>query len=431
MRVFNETPFRVAHGHWMFEPEVHFMTVVIKATCTLTENGHCVPLPKDEQPGTEVQIDFLDRHGNAPKTPADVVPFKPRGEWLFLGSAFAPGGQPVSSLEVGVSFGRQSKKLAVYGARKWVRELDGSARLTEPEPFVEMPMRAEYAHGSPTSKYNEHGIGYGTLASDPGASIPVANILPLDQGAISWERDVPHSGFGMLAVNMEPRRSMLGTYDGVWRTRRRPLPPADFNPAYHNAAPADQQLDGYFVGDEEVVLYNLHPDRPVFRTRLPGAVVRCFIHHRDAPDLSDDRQFSEVHTVLDTCIVDVPANTLTLVWRGTLQIDDDAHHEIEDLLLVEEPVGERAPIEAYAEKMRELLKDDSAEIAAKEEEERQATLAEMDREGLKLILDTMERNGAKPELIEKMRGARTLEEAKDIVMADLKQVHAASPKDLA
>jgi hypothetical protein len=83
-------------------------------------------------------------------------------------------------------------------------------------------------------------------------------------------------GFGPLAAHWQPRLAAAGTYDQSWLDSRRPLPPADFSPAFHNVAPADQQLDGYVAG-EECRLLNLTVagcDRFLFpEVELPVAFV--------------------------------------------------------------------------------------------------------------------------------------------------------------
>jgi hypothetical protein len=57
-------------------------------------------------------------------------------------------------------------------------------------------------------------------------------------------------GFGPLAGHWQPHLVLAGTYDQSWLDSRRPLPPEDFSPMFHNVAPADQQLDGYIAGEE-------------------------------------------------------------------------------------------------------------------------------------------------------------------------------------
>lgn len=416
MRVFSDTPYTVGHSESMYAPGKPFMAVIVKGTFALVEGGRCIALPRKEQPKLSKPINFLDEHGNSHKTPMDVSPFKLRAECLFIGSAHAPGGQPVHVLEAGFQVGAMRKSLAIYGNRRWVRHPDGSAHMTEPEAFTEMPVRAEYAHGGLTSKYNQHGIGFGPLGEEAGAFIPAANILPQGQAGVSWEHDVPPAGFGMLAPNLLPRRALLGTYDGVWRTRRRPLPPADFNPAFFNSAPEDQQFDGYLAGDEEIVLRNLHPETPEFRTWLPGTTVRCFVNRKMDPNAPEERVFAEVNTVLDTCIVDVPAGTVTLLWRGTVEIKDRRHERIEHLLVVEEPVGRPAAAETYAAALRDKLIDKRALAAKAAQEERDRRSAEIDREGIAMVLGALREGKAPPELIAEVEAQTSIEDAQKVML---------------
>lgn len=416
MRVFSDTPYTVGHSHSMYAPGKPFMAVIVKGTFALVEGRPCTALPRKQQSKLGKPTNFMDEHGNSHKTPMDVSPFKLQADCLFIGSAHAPGGKPVHMLEAGFQVGAMSKTLSIYGNRRWVRHPDGSAHMTEPEAFTEMPIRAEYAHGGLTSKYNQHGIGFGPLGEEAGAFIQAANILPRGQSGISWERDGVPAGFGMLAPNLLPRRAFLGTYDGMWRTRRRPLPPADFNPVFFNAAPEDQRIDGYLAGDEEIVLRNLHPDAPEFRTSLPGTRVRCFVNRQMDRNNPGERVFAEVNTVLDTCIVDVPEGTLTLIWRGTVEIQNRRHERIEHLLVVEEPVGRPVAPESYAAALQDKLIDKRALAAQAAREERGRRLAEIDREGIAVVLGALREGKAPPELIAEVAAQTTIEDAQKIML---------------
>ncbi len=424
MRVFNETPYRAGHLVSMYAPGKPFMAVVVKGTFDLVRDGVCVPLPKAKQPKLRKMVNFRDEHGNSHRTSMDTSFFKVQGECLFIGSAHAPNGVPVQSINVTFAVGSMSKSLSVYGNRQWVRNPDGAAHLTDPEPFTEMPIRAEYAHGGLKSKYNQHGIGFYPLGENAGDTVAAANIMPPGKVGMGWEHDGPWAGFGMLAPNLLPRRPLLGTYDGMWRTRRRPLPPEDFNPMFFNAAPEDQRIDGYFSGDEEILLRNLHPDTPEFRTRLPGSVVRCFVNRQLNPDKPDEKVFAEMRTVLDTCIVDVPEGTVTLLWRATVEIKDRHHDRIEHLLVVEEPVGQPAPPETYATALQERLIDKKALAAMAAEKERQQQLAVLDKEGLAAAVGSLKEGGAPPELIAQVEAQGTVEDAQKVLLDWVEQLKA-------
>lgn len=428
MRLYNETPYHVRNRVAMYQVKRPFMAVIIKGTFKLDRDAPATPLSPDKQAKISSATTYLDDIGTSDKTPTDVAPFKPRADCLFIGSAHAPDGNPVQVLEARFVVGPMSKTLSVYGDRQWVREADGTVQLTEPRPFNEVPMRAEYAHGGLDSTHNYHGLGFEPLGAEPGASVSVANIVPEGQTAISWEHDIPHAGFGMLAPMQQPRRALLGTTDKHWSLRRRPLPPKDFDPLFFNAAPLDQQIDGYLAGDEEIALLNLHPDESDFRAALPGRRVRCFVNRTMDSDDPSKHIFAEVKTVLDTCIVDVPAETLTLVWRGTLEIVGRHHDRIDHLLVVDEPVNEPATPESYAALLQEKLVDPRRAAAKEEAEARKREIAEIQEQGLKDAVATLKEGGAPAELIADVEAQDSLEGAQKAISDWVEKVSATLPK---
>jgi hypothetical protein len=145
-------------------------------------------------------------------------------------------------------------------------------------------------------------------------------------------------GFGIIARAWQPRLAFAGTYDQTWLEQRHPYLPADFNFAYWNAAPADQQITPYLDGDETITLTNLcAANRPgahnVTRDAagntqlsfsLPGH--RPFVLVRFA-----DGQIGELAARLDTLIIDTapdandPAKkpTIVCVWRATVATEPE------------------------------------------------------------------------------------------------------------
>jgi hypothetical protein len=61
-------------------------------------------------------------------------------------------------------------------------------------------------------------------------------------------------GFGPIAPHWKERGRWGGTHDATWKERRAPLLPTDFDRRFFNAAPEDQQLDGYLPGEPVTVL---------------------------------------------------------------------------------------------------------------------------------------------------------------------------------
>ena len=176
--------------------------------------------------------------------------------------------------------------------------------------------------------------------------------------------------FGPVGRTWRPRLRLAGTYDKKWLKTRAPLLPEDFDEAYYNCAPVDQQIDGYLRGDEEVRVQNMHSEHSDLRFRLPGIRVRALLD-RTALDGSG---FEEIPMNLDTLWVDMEARQFVLVWRGRHAITDHRNRDA-TVLLVEEPLATaaRAP-ESYRASLREIQAEersaeDEAEAADRELEQ--------------------------------------------------------------
>lgn len=429
MKLFNETPFPIRNRRSAIDPEHMFLTIVVKGTFTFGPDGVCEPLPQEQQPKIEAARNFMDRHGNSRMTDSDMVPFKPRADCLFIGSAVAPGGKPVDGLTATFGIGDMRKSLSVWGDRQWVREPGGSVRLEGPVPFAAMPIRSELAHGGPTSAFNQHGIGFGELPEEPGATLKAANILPADVNAVPWDRDEMPAGFGVLAPNLLPRRALAGTYDSDWNFRRRPLPPADFDTAFFNGAPADQQIDGFLKGDEEIHLENLHPRSAAFKGRLPGIRVRCFVNRTWPHGGIMQEEFTEVLTNLDTCIVDVADGLVTLIWRGTLEIVSRKLERIHYMMVTSEPVDAPQTREHYLDKLRQLI---LASLPPKPEtelsDEKKKKIAEMNRKGIEDMAETLRQGKADASLVEGVLKQPTVDDALKFLTAHIEEITKALPK---
>lgn len=423
MKLYNDTPFAVSRVVSKLEPGQPFLSLVVKGVFALVPDGVCLPLEKDQQPGLGKPEHFEDEHGNSLKTDSDVAAFKPRADCLFVGSGFAPEGRATPALEVTFGVGGMRKKLVLHGDRYWVRTADGAAVLTEPEPFVEMPVREEYAHGGPHSIHNRHGIGFGDLGPEAGSRIRAANVLDTEFGALPWNRDMPSAGFGAVSPTAETRRALGGTYDADWLYRRRPLPPRDFDMAFFNSARPDQQIEGYLSGDEEILLENLHPTIPILRSRLPGIAVRCFAHRIVDLARPDDFEFAEVATNLDTCIVDTSAGTVTLIWRGTLGVVSEKHERIHNMMVVQEPLDRPSTREAYHERLHLKTQPSAAQLRAQEKAAAaQEQVKDLNARGLAEILDTLRKGGAPDTLIAEVEKQESVDGALKVMTEHLEAV---------
>ncbi len=285
--------------------------LVVAATFGLDSNGDLVPL--DPQP----PVCLADEHYGDPasssvRREAETALPKPKVDVIVVGSAHAPRGRAVRSLFVELRVAEIRKRLRIRGDRRRIVGRIGGL----PRRFVRMPIVYERAWGGTDTRardpkkhksfaWNPVGVGYRRAESlDPSVETRLPNIE-----AVGWGtgRKRP-AGFGVIGRAWRPRRELAGTYDDRWLDEQFPLPPKDFDPRHHQAAPTDQQSQR-IRGGEEVTLRNLTPDG-VWRFRLPTLDVPIHL-------LFDDRHEPAVAR-LDTIHIDAELRHVSLVQRLAL-----------------------------------------------------------------------------------------------------------------
>ena len=122
---------------------------------------------------------------------------------------------------------------------------------------------------------------------------------------------------------------------------------------------------------------------------------------------------------------DVPAGTVTLVWRGTLEVADRRHERLDHLLVVEEPVDAPLALDDYAAVLREKLVDKRAEAAKKRAEAYEKKRAEIMRRGIADAAATLKEGGAPAELVDEVAKQETLDDAQRVIAAWVERVQAA------
>lgn len=283
-----------------------------------------VPLelaPRDEQRAL-VEVDqFLGQPGlSAPWCEADYAAYKPRCDVLFVGSAYAPAGRPTTQCEVALRLGSIDKRARVLGPRQWSASL-GGVRLTPPVPFERTPLSYAQAFGGEGYAPNPVGVGFASSYSEvDGRAAP--SLEALDDPVRSPSATHRPIAYGPMGRGWHPRRPLAGTYDATWREQHAPFLPPDFDYAYFQSAPRDQQLE-YPRGGERLTLVNLTASR-LTHLRLPDSTMPVEFGRRDG-----SRQPSEAQ--LDTIWIDGDAGVLTLCWRSSLPLRGDLS-EIDEVL---------------------------------------------------------------------------------------------------
>jgi uncharacterized protein YjbI with pentapeptide repeats len=272
----------------------------------------------------------------------DMFMPKQTGEILVAGKYFSPGGKLARAGSVQISVGSKSKTLNVFGDRRWIKTAGLVSGISDPQPMTEMGVTYTNAFGGPGYKQNP--LGKGMEEEEAEDTIPLPNIEYPDQ-LIGSPSDRPEpAGFGPLGLDWQQRAGKLGTYDRKWLETRWPWYPEDMDWMYFNAAPEDQQIAGYFTGDEKIVIENMHPERSTVTTSLPKRRMRCFVRQ----GTNSDEVFKEVKTRLDTVWLFPEYETGFVIWRATVQIQDDEAEDISAAFVADEYLTEKEkPVEYY------------------------------------------------------------------------------------
>lgn len=364
MQIHNETPFQFGLATGRLDPRQQVLAFVVKGTFDLEPGAPARPAAEQLLPtGDEPYDPDADPPGSL-RYEHDFALFKPRADVLVVGTAHAPGGRPAAAFEVAMRVGSLAKRLRVVGERSWRAGFLGG-KVTEPEPFVTLPLRYEFAFGAPGFPPNPVGRGHLRRARDArGGAIPLPRIETPDRAAVDPTAAYEPAGFGPLGRGWATRRARLGTFDDDWLAARWPWLPADADPAHANAAPDDQQVAGYLRGDEAITLEHLDPDEPLLEAALPGVRARCFVR-RQPEEAGREPQFEEVSLALDTLWIDADRRRLVLVWRGHLPVADERALEVAHVLVArEELAAPPAPPREFEQRLAARLAAEQAELEA-------------------------------------------------------------------
>ncbi|MDN2679497.1 DUF2169 domain-containing protein [Janthinobacterium sp. SUN033] len=320
---------------------------------------------------------------------SDFAPYKPGCDVIVNGVAHAPRGQAMPQFLVNLKVQSEKKTLIdktlqVCGERAFrkkavlTRLVQGCARiatvgllrpnpwqLSAPVAFLQLPLHYAYAYGGQcriaaddctaaahdSCQANPLGRGFARHWYLDGKHIdelPAPRItqpsLPCTaaqfwQGAGGKELPPP-AGLAVIGRGWLPRRALAGNIvvKDQWDADDIPALPEDFDFAYWNSTPPDQQCP-HLAGLEQFTLTNLcrHDHRSaridprgntVLRFSLPRQVL-CLL----LADKND--QLLVRRLAIDTVLVDPEAATVELVWRAI--VPADAGQVASRLLHVMEP----------------------------------------------------------------------------------------------
>lgn len=302
-------PVAVASRLWRHRGRRMF-TAVVKATFALQQDGPMTILPP-------LPIVTEERHyRNNPVASlvrgSDLALLVPKPEVVIVGAAYAGTGRTTTHTTVRLAVQRAStivinKRLEIIGDR---RAKPGSP-VPDPQPFHKMPILYERARGGIAARDNPVGIG---MATDPDGMLTLPNINLPAQAAAPQGTSVP-AGLGPIPSAWPLRQKKRGSLSWTAANLSGDVDvPDDFDDAYYQTAPADQQAPELRAGDL-VAIVNMHPDLVMLRTTLPRerAVAMAQTSRGDRIPMS---------LRIDTVHIEPDAMRAEIVFRGAAVIDE-------------------------------------------------------------------------------------------------------------
>jgi uncharacterized protein YjbI with pentapeptide repeats len=278
---------------------------------------------------------------------------KARGEVLVAGSFFAPDGVPLPASYVRAKLSGVDKRLAIVGDRLW---RDGVA--TKPAPVATVPIDWAHAFGGARFERNPYGKGAEPLETDVRA-VPLPNVDHYGTLLRSPADRPEPAGFLPMDVTFAQRRARAGTYDARWFAEHFPGLAPDAAPTFFNVAPEDQWIEGFFQGDETLLVENMHPENRRIEGRLPGLAARCFVTQRRAAG----ERFAEVPLRWDTVWLFPSAGFGVVIAHGYLPVAEDDAADVLHLLCACEDPSAPHPVAHYQQVLARRLDKDKGALA--------------------------------------------------------------------
>jgi len=322
MELLNATGMQAGYTMGMQPDGRELLVVAVKGTFAIPSMRRAPQLADEQKPLVEADTFTGEPGFSAPVYEVDYAPVKRRCDVLLVGSAYAPGGKPVTRVEVSLGVGPVFKSFAVTGDRYWesgsLAIRPGYAGL-----FDRMPISYDRAFGG-VDNFHENEKKHSALMCNPvgrgfhrqlGRELvdgtPMPNTEELKRVVTMPNANYQPMAFGPLGRGWDPRRKLGGTYDQDWIDNDFPFLPTDFDDAYYQAAPVDQQMP-HPEGGEGVFLQNLTVEGQT-SFQLPEIEVPVVFFYKKGEKL-------ERKAVIDTIVLEPDVGLFTMTWRATVPL---------------------------------------------------------------------------------------------------------------
>jgi uncharacterized protein YjbI with pentapeptide repeats len=291
---------------------------------------------------------------------------KSRAEYIVVGSAHCPGGQPRDRLPVRARVGSSEKIIHVYGDRFW----QGN-RATEPRPFTSMPLDWAHAYGGPEFAANPLGKGAAPTMIEGVEIVPLAN---LEHPDAARSRVPPPVSFMPVDISWPQRTKLAGTHDQHWLENLFPGFARDIDWSIFNIAAPDQQVNARaWVPGERFELEHMHPSKPVVHGHIPHLQARALITRKRVPtaeevaaepDAARWHPPADVHLAPQTLWLFPDVEQAIVIFQGSTEITTDDGADIVHLIVAAENEGRPKSLEHYTAVLAGRLDKERAAINA-------------------------------------------------------------------
>jgi uncharacterized protein YjbI with pentapeptide repeats len=282
---------------------------------------------------------------------------KSHGEMLVAGKAFTSGKVPTTKMNVSIKLGNINKRVKVIGDRRWTGSFFSPASI--PKKFTEMPLIYQNAYGA--CDYGENPLGKGLIKKSHKKkgyySLP--NIYSGSDSTQADKNKRNVAGFGPLDICWPQRACYQGTYDQHWLENDHPGFPKNTDTQLFNAAPLDQQINGYFQPGETYQIKGMNAEHQLIKGQLPQIRVRAFIKQQ----INNEDAFKEIHTAIDTVWFFPELEMGVAIYRGVLQVNDSDGLDVKQLMLACEGVNDKPRTIDYFEHVLSLRTDPDTALA--------------------------------------------------------------------
>ena len=336
MTLHNASKFKSGYTLGLEKDGHHCLVLVAKATFSMpTDNGE---LPKLKEESEQIEIYETDAFTGEPGLSApiyenDYAPIKPKCDVILNGSAYSK--EETTRTIVRLKIGSLDKSFIVKGQSFW-----RNGKVDGVKPFTKQPFSYDTAYGGADldkEKSTQEKPIYSTFVANPiGQGYyphhtleelegkPLVLTEELYQEAISPNgKGYKPQSFGVVARNWYPRYKFGGSYDDYWQEHIRPFLPDDFDEAYYQCVPEEQQVS-YLQGGEEVYLKGLTPKGELSFT-LPSIDIPMEVIKSNG-----DRE--KLTPVMDTLTLEPDLGYFTMVWRANVKLKRGIH-EIDTLIV--------------------------------------------------------------------------------------------------